>query len=360
VDLGALGRDTIIQVFKLIQSYELDCHANYSPQTYTWFTRRLTVFRRWLEDEEPTTLKDFTRENVKAFIAHLQDKASRFEDHPLRPTEKGGLSSHTIAGDARALKCFANWLGQERYTDGNVLDDFKVPKTAKTSQNILTEEEIDKLFSAIDINPALGSRDHAILWTFLDCGLRCSELINLRLNDAHIEEGYLKVFGKGRKERLVPIGVAAQKALVRYREHFRPFFAQLPVETLFVSVVSQSLTVSAVENMIKWLGKRAGVPRLHPHLLRHTFATNYLIHQCGDVLRLQQILGHASLEMVRHYAEAAAIHRDILQKRSSPMDIYASSRGKRNLRNRIPPQAKILKTTGMALHVEKLRKLKAG
>ena len=154
----------------------------------------------------------------------------------------------------------------------------------------------------------------------LDTGIRLSELCDLRFEDAHVEEGYLKVMGKGRKERVVPIGASAQKVLWRYIIHFRPEPMVKLDDCLFFTLDGKPLHTNAVKLLIKRWGKKANVPRLHAHLCRHTFATNYLIHDCGDVFRLQQILGHTSLEMVRRYVHYASSQIMINSKSSSPID----------------------------------------
>ena len=167
---------------------------------------------------------------------------------------------------------------------------------------------------------AMGSRNIALLVTFLDTGARESEICDLLLKDAHIEEGYLKVMGKGAKERILPIGAVTQKVLWRYIFHFRPQPDSELNDYLFLTSDGNKLNGDAVRLLMKRWGKKAGVPRLHAHLCRHTFATNFLIHKCGDTFRLQQILGHSTLEMVRHYVNYASVHDMIQNHVSSPMD----------------------------------------
>ena len=156
--------------------------------------------------------------------------------------------------------------------------------------------------------------------TLLDSGLRVSELCGLRYEDAHIEEGYLKVLGKGAKERIVPIGALAQKMLWRYVIHFRPESEVESDNYLFLTLDGKPLKPNAVKLLLKRWGKKAGVPRVHAHLCRHTYATNFLNHNCGDVFRLQQILGHTTLEMVRKYVHFASTQALMNGRTSSPVD----------------------------------------
>jgi integrase/recombinase XerC/integrase/recombinase XerD len=153
----------------------------------------------------------------------------------------------------------------------------------------------------------------------LDSGLRIGELINLKMEDIHMDEGYLKVMGKGRRERIVPIGNNAQKVLQRYLFRFRPKPINPVTNNVFLSQSSKPLTGNSMKLMFTRLAKRSGVCRLHAHLCRHTFATRFLING-GDVFSLQQILGHSTLAMVSHYVNLASSHVVIQHQRYSPLD----------------------------------------
>jgi integrase/recombinase XerC/integrase/recombinase XerD len=192
----------------------------------------------------------------------------------------------------------------------------------------LVDYEIEKLVGYQNPLTAIGSRNIAILILLLDSGIRVSELCSLKNEDAHIEEGYMKVFGKGSKERIVPIGALAQKVLWRYMFHFRPEPVTPGNGCLFLTLDGKPLMVNAVKLLLNRWGKNAGVPRLHAHLCRHTYATNFLCHNCGDVFRLQQILGHTTLEMVRRYVHFASSQALMKGKTASPVDHM----GIRNLR----------------------------
>ena len=149
--------------------------------------------------------------------------------------------------------------------------------------------------------------------------LRLSELIGLKFDDAHIDQGYLKVMGKGAKERVVPIGSVAEKALQRYLFHFRPepFFEDQ--DNFFLTLDGRPMSINSMQTLFSRLAKKSGVKRFHAHLCRHTFATNYLING-GDVFSLQQILGHTSLEMVRRYVNLASAQVRVQHRKFSPMD----------------------------------------
>jgi site-specific recombinase XerD len=153
----------------------------------------------------------------------------------------------------------------------------------------------------------------------LDTGLRVGELINLKMDDVHMDEGYLKVMGKGKKERIVPMGNNAQKALQRYLFRFRPKPMNSTNNNVFLSIINKSLTENGMKLMFTRLSQRSGVCRLHAHLCRHTFATRFL-ENGGDVFTLQQILGHSTLEVVRHYVNLASNHIVMQHQKYSLLD----------------------------------------
>lgn len=277
-----------------------------SPKTIAWYEEMLKDFDRFLDKtKKKTTIANLDVELVREFIVQEQER---------------GLSPYTVQGKVRSLKSFSSWLFNEGYTSENVLLTLKLPKVPVNLIEPLTDEEIEKLVSYQNQLTAIGSRNIALLVLLLDSGLRVSELCGLRFDDAHIEEGYLKVFGKGSKERIVPIGALAQKMLWRYVFHFRPEPAVVLDNYLFLTLDGKPLRPNAVKLLLKRWGKKAGVPRLHAHLCRHTYATNFLCHNCGDVFRLQQILGHTTLEMVRRYVHFASTQALINGKTASPVD----------------------------------------
>ncbi len=228
------------------------------------------------------------------------------------------LSAKTVQCHVRTLKAFFSWLHREGYTDENKLQKLKLPKALKRIIEPLSNEEISRILAATNTRAPAAVRDYAVVVTLLDTGLRASELMNLKLQDAHVEQRYLKVMGKGNKERLVPIGSHAQKALLRYIYHSRP--ESNHVNNLFLTLDGHPMTTNGLKLMLSRLAKKSGVNRLPPHLCRHTtFAINYLMNG-GDVFSLQEILGHTSLEMVRNYLSLTSSQVRAQHYRLSPMD----------------------------------------
>ena len=277
-----------------------------SPKTVSWYSEMLKDYTRFLESNaRKTILAELNVTNVRQFIIHEQERL---------------LSPFTVQGKVRALKAFSSWLIREGYIPENLLANIRLPKAPNKITDTLTPDEIDKLMSAQNPLTAIGSRNIAILTILLDTGMRESELCNLYKEDVHIEEGFLKVMGKGSKERILPFGALGQKVLWRYVLHFRPEPENSSDNYLFLTLDGKKLQPNAVKLLLKRWGKRAGVPRLHAHLCRHTFATSFLIHKCGDVFRLQQMLGHTTLEMVRRYVHYASTQDMIQGHVLSPMD----------------------------------------
>lgn len=184
-----------------------------------------------------------------------------------------------------------------------------------------SEEEVSALLDAVDVSRPTGPRDHALLVMLLDTGIRASELVGLRLYDLHLDAGWFKVFGKGGKERLVPMGYNCQRVLWRYVKRFRPEPIVPTIDLAFLTRDGRPLTPHRLYEIVSAACQRAGIQgeRLGPHTCRHTFAHKFLMND-GDLLTLQRILGHSSLDVVKLYV--ALTTDDILsrQRRFSPMD----------------------------------------
>jgi site-specific recombinase XerD len=300
-----------------------------SPKTVLWYKEKLAAFERFLTDGEPAKLKEFTLEVTRDFIAELQDKTSRFSDHPNRPEAEGGLSTHTIHGYVRTLKVFSTWLYEEGFTRVNVLAKLKRPKVSEPVIEILSDEEINRLFSVINPNCVLGARQYVICLILLDTGIRASELCGLRMEDIHLEESYIKVLGKGNKERIVPISNTTKKALIRFTNAWRTEPATQEITNLILSEDGLPLTIGALLQLIKRLGKKAGIPRLHPHLLRHSCAVKSLLNGI-DLQSLRLILGHTSIGVTEKYLHLTAAHVQVQHRRYSPVDQLNLRIGQRN------------------------------
>ena len=307
------------KLFELIEYYEVCNRAEgKSPKTISWYSANLKSFRNYLKNRHlPDSLDNIDIKLLREYVLYLM-KRNRFDGHPYTPAQTDLLSSATIHGHVRTLRAFFNWLVVEGLTENNPANDLKLPKVTRKVVSTLSDEEIGTILSTFSTSPS-DARNQTLFMILLDTGLRIGELVNLKMDDVHMDEGYLKVMGKGKKERIVPVGNNAQRALQRYLFRFRPKPINPVIDNVFLSISSKPLTENSMKLMFTRLAKRSGVYRLHAHLCRHTFATRFLING-GDVFSLQQILGHSTLEMVRHYVNLASSHVTIQHQKFSPLD----------------------------------------
>lgn len=176
-----------------------------SPRTVGWYNEVLGLLYRWLQEQGMSSnLGRIDKMVIREFIIYLQGRPG---------TKSKTMSSHSIYNRVNALRSFFNWLHERGYTEEHVLRDLKQPKTADLIIEPLTQEEIERAFSAMNPNTSLGARNTAIVSLMLDTGLRLLEVADLKEQDVYIEAQYVKVMGKGSKERMVSFGTACQRYL---------------------------------------------------------------------------------------------------------------------------------------------------
>jgi integrase/recombinase XerC len=281
-----------------------------SPATLTWYDQALKVFLNWLiKTNRQRTLDSVDENTVREFILWLQER--QVNGHKIKV--------QSVNNKVRALRAFFNWLYRKGYTDMNVLQDVKPPRIPQIMVDTLSEEEVIRIMTSQDKSTVIGSRNIAIISLFLDSGLRRSELIGLKVQDVHLDDQYVKVMGKGSKERMVAFGNTTRNTLLNYFVHFRGEPAHPGVEEFFLPLDGYPLSKEGVKSVLRRVGNTAGVPRLHAHLCRHTYATNFLING-GNVLLLKQNLGHTTLVMVDRYVHLATSKAAILSRNYSPLD----------------------------------------
>jgi len=195
----------------------------------------------------------------------------------------------------------------------------RLPKVPQMLVEPLTDEEIATVLSAVDRSTSAGARGYTVLVLLLNTGLRASELAGLRFEDLQLDQGYLRVRGKGNKERIVPLGNNAKKELLHHIYRIRPETERRPEEAVFLSSAGQPLTTNALKLFFSRLRGRTGIRKLHAHTCRHTFAVKYLING-GDIISLQWILGHSDLSTVRIYLNLTQAQVAAQHSRYSPMD----------------------------------------
>ena len=304
----------------LIRRYEMSNRADgKSPRTISWYTDMLTLFSHYLKEKlHQHDISAFTIDTVREYIIYLRYKP-RFEGHPYTPQQDKPISARTVQCHVRSLKAFSSWLYAEGYTAENKLTNLKLPKAPTSIIEPLAPEEIKGITSSINNNSYTGTRNYTLFATLLDTGLRASEAAGITLSNLNLVDGYIKVMGKGSKERVVPIGKYMQMTLWTYIDKVRPEPFSPDCNNLFLTQGGKPITVNTVKLLFSRMAKRSGVKRLHAHLCRHTFAINYLMNG-GDVFSLREILGHATLEMVTHYLHFTSSQITAQHHKYSPMD----------------------------------------
>ncbi|MCK0109877.1 site-specific tyrosine recombinase XerD [Flavobacteriaceae bacterium S0825] len=215
------------------------------------------------------------------------------------------------------LRSFFDFLIFENYRETNPLELIEAPKIGRKLPDTLSISEIDLIISSIDLSNAQGERNRAIIETLYSCGLRVSELINLKLSDLFFDEGFIKVTGKGDKQRFVPIGNLTQKYINIYKNEVR---IHVPVigeyrDVLFLNRRGKQLTRAMIFTIVKQLGEKAGIKKtISPHTFRHSFAT-HLLENGADLRAIQLMLGHESITTTEIYMHVDKSHlRNVVDK----------------------------------------------
>jgi site-specific recombinase XerD len=308
----------LLQLQELIEQYRV-CNSieGKSQKTIHWYTDLLTLFLAYLSRSGlPADLSSINITTARSYIHYLQER-KKLSKYP--GTKSTYLSPKTVQCHVRTLKAFSSWLFGEKLIPENLFAVLKIPKAPRKIKEPLTQDEILRIFRCMDKSSPLGLRDYVILVLMLDTGLRASEACFITLALLNLEQGYIKVMGKGGKERLVPIGDITRKTLYRYIEKSRPKLLRGSSDALFLTKDGNMMTYNAMKIMFDELKKTSGITRLHAHLCRHTFAINYLVNG-GDVFTLKEILGHTTLEMVNAYLNFTTAQISIQHHRFSPMD----------------------------------------
>jgi len=213
------------------------------------------------------------------------------------------LTGRTASRYFSSIKGFFNYLYLNKYIISNPTEKLSSPKLSKSLPAVLTINEVDKILSAPDVNNKLGLRDKALLELLYACGTRVTELITLKISDLFFKEEVIRVFGKGSKQRIIPIGSSAIKWVEEYLQKSRPLLEKrLKSENiLFLNNRGTKLSRMGVWKIIDRYCKEAGIKKeVHPHTFRHSFAT-HLLEGGADLRAVQEMLGHADISTTQIY-----------------------------------------------------------
>jgi len=266
--------------------------SNNSIYNYTLDIKKLT---KWLNENniESSPIK-ITKETLQEFI------------YTIAKIVNPRSQSRIISG----LKGFFNYLVFEEYRKTNPLELIESPKIGRKLPDTLSIEEIDLLIATIDLSTPQGERNRSIIETLYGCGLRVSELINLKISDLFFDEGFIKVTGKGDKQRFVPIGSLTVKYIELYRREIRIHQQINPLakDTLYLNRRGNSLTRAMIFHIVKELTEKSGINKnISPHTFRHSFAT-HLLENGADLRAIQQMLGHESITTTEIYTHIDKSH----------------------------------------------------
>jgi site-specific recombinase XerD len=306
----------------LLHGYQI-CAASEgkSPKAISAVTSSVKYFQDFLVAwNRSTGASEIGPQEIRTFILYLQQKKC-FSNHRLTPVQDRNLSGHTINTYLRGLRIFFSWLVSDEVIEASPFDKVKIPRPPRKIIPTFTDFQIQELLAVINTGTPRGFRDHTIILTLLDTGLRVSELCHLKIDNVWLEEGVLKVLGKGNKERLIPIGKQVQRLLWRYISRYRAEPLAAYAGLLFLTRDGTPTKKDMIENMMTDYGRKAGLQgvRCSPHTLRHTAAVKFL-RNGGDVFSLQHMLGHSQLEVLRGYINLAQSDISRVHQKNSPAD----------------------------------------
>lgn len=237
----------------------------------------------------------------------------------LADRSQAGVKASSLARYLSSIKGFYKYMVRENHLAANPASLIDAPKQGRPLPKSLTESDVEALLAAPNVGTGLGLRDRAMLELLYACGLRVSELVNLDMSQLNLSAGVVKVFGKGSKERLVPIGEVAQNWLQKYIKQARPQLLKVAASgVLFPSNRGQHMTRQTFWHRIKQHGLTAGIQKpLSPHVLRHAFATHLLNHG-ADLRVIQMLLGHSDLSTTQIYTHVATQRLQNLHSQHHP------------------------------------------
>lgn len=213
---------------------------------------------------------------------------------------RNGLSERSQARLVSSLRSFFDWMVKEGYITDNPCDRVEAPKLGIYLPSVLSEEEVDRIIRCVDTSSWTGRRDRAILEVLYGCGLRVSEASGLKISSLFLEQGFIRIIGKGNKERLVPIGEMAIEALEAYMED-RPAPDVKCDDLVFLNRSGKSISRISLFKIVKKYTLAAGILKdISPHTLRHSFAT-HLIEHGADLRVVQEMLGHENIATTQIY-----------------------------------------------------------
>jgi site-specific recombinase XerD len=296
-----------------------------SPRTVEFYSENLRRFLWYAEKQAwSDDIRFLTEWQTREFLGYVGTETHRWGLEGNGSETSRRIASHsTVRHYFVVLSCFFNWAVEEGFVEENPMARIKVTKSKPKVVVPFSNEEISRMLAVCDYDyehnaKFLGSRNRAIILVLLDTGIRLSELTGIKVSDINSETGYIRVLGKGGKERVVRMGKVARKALWRYLM----YRTHKDMQALWLTEEGKPLHNSGVHSLVKRLKERAGIDGTgNIHRFRHTFALSFL-RTDKNVFNLQYLLGHSDLEMVRRYTATLGME-DALRahEKASPADL---------------------------------------
>lgn len=278
----------------------LDVECGLSTNTVAAYERDLDAFARFVEARGVTTPSAISEDHIVQFQMREKDR---------------GLSGASIARALSAVRMFLRFLVGEGHIEGSVAEDVEMPRRWRTLPDVLSVDEVDRLTAEPKDGSPLELRDRAILETLYSVGTRAQEVVDLKLESVNLEYCFIRCFGKGAKERLVPLGERCRDAISAYLKDVRPGLERGDRNLhLFLSRTGRKLSREMIWKIVRKYVRRSGIEkRISPHTLRHSFAT-HMLEGGADLRAVQELLGHSSISTTEVYthvdrARLKSIHR---------------------------------------------------
>lgn len=265
----------------------LSVERGLAENTIGSYHRDLNKYIKYLEKNNIGSFTKTNRNNITNFMLHLKDK---------------GLNSNSISRALVAIKMLYRFLVNERYLKDDITSVINSPKLWRKLPEVLSKDEVERLLASPNIKTRQGIRDKAVLELMYATGMRVSEIANLKLNDLNLDMGFTKCTGKGQKERIVPLGSYALRALIRYTNKVRPrLLKQKEQSHLFLSRLGKKMSRQTFWKTIKTYTNKSRIKKeISPHTLRHSFAT-HLLERGADLRTVQEMLGHSDISTTQIY-----------------------------------------------------------
>ena len=265
----------------------LSVERGLSKNTIVSYRRDLVKFVRYLDSRRISEISSATKHNVTKFLYFLKDS---------------GQAPNSISRNLAAVKMFYRFLVSERVLKEDAANMLEAPKLVRPLPDVMNSDEVLKMLETPDIRNTLGQRDRAALELMYATGMRVSEMVELIIENLNLDVGFVRCSGKGGKERIIPVGREAKRALLRYMAKARPKLLRRGGDRhLFLSRLGKKVSRQSFWKILKKYSRIAGIrKKITPHTLRHSFAT-HLLEKGADLRSVQEMLGHADISTTQIY-----------------------------------------------------------